>query len=309
MWVRIWFMGLLFLTHSFGLASIKDHLKPCLDKSDPPEIQGVDFVYLMNLDRRPDRFAYCLQQLRPYGITPYRFSAVDGKSLSPLAFEEIGLRFLEGMQGGQWAITYPREGVDDPTYVFLGRSSYGKSYFSQYMTKGAIGCTLSHLSIVQDAFESGYETIWVLEDDFLIKKDPRTISSYIKGLDDWAGRENWDILFTDYCPAVSLPDPLQATKKHFWFLWRPDVKKYDYASYAEHKFVWHDIAKIGSRNRTHSMIIRRSGMKKILDFELTHHPFIPYDNELSLIPSLQMYAIESGLVTYAPNFSSDIQTR
>jgi GR25 family glycosyltransferase involved in LPS biosynthesis len=287
-------------------AGVEDHLKPCLGKSDyVSAIPEVDFLYLINLDRRHDRLARSLEQLRPYGIVPYRFSAVEAKSLSVEALEDVGVQFQEGMRGGQWVTYYPTDKGGCVAYDFLRQSCYGKSYFSQWMSRGAIGCTLSHLSILQDALTSGYETIWILEDDFLVLKDPRTIYRHIDALDSLVGHGNWDVLFTDDCPIASGPKKLE--KKDFWFLWRPDVMQYDYDSYAERTLISSDILKIGARIRTHSMIIRRSGMKKILDFETQNHLFLPYDNELILIPTLQQYALVHPFVTNRSDSSSDVQ--
>ena len=49
----------------------------------------------------------------------------------------------------------------------------------------------------------------------------------------------------------------------------------------------------------HSLIIRRSGMKKILDFYKTRHIFIPYDHELSVVPDIRMFNLRYDLVTHA----------
>ena len=287
------------------IACVEDHLSPCQNKTAGSNIPGVDFVYLINLDRRPDRLASSLQQLQLYGISPYRFSAIDGKTLSTKALEDVGVRFIDGMKGGQWVLHFPPEASGSATYDFLRPSRYGKSYFSQWMTRGAVACSLSHLSILQDALTSGYETIWIFEDDLLVRKDPRLIGTYIETLDSLVGLENWDVLFTDDCPAIG--EDQRPEKKSFWFLWRPDVAQYDYVSYAERTCLTPEILKIGSRNRTHSMVVRRSGIKKILEFELRCHLFLPYDNELTLIPTLQRYTLTFPLVTYRGGFSSDVQ--
>ena len=72
----------------------------------------------------------------------------------------------------------------------------GRTYFAHHMSQGAIGCVLSHLSVLQDAIDSGYKTIWVMEDDVEVVQDPRTLSGLIAALDG-SGKEKWDILFTD----------------------------------------------------------------------------------------------------------------
>jgi GR25 family glycosyltransferase involved in LPS biosynthesis len=305
--MKIFFALLLLLSTENCRAGVQDHLKPCPNKTVvDSHVPGVDFVYVINLDRRPDRLASALEKLRPYGINTYRFSAVDAKTLSIDALEDVGVRFEEGMNEGQWVTHYSPDNRGSTTYDFLRKSCYGQSYFSQWMSKGAIGCALSHLSVLQDALISGYETIWVLEDDFVIHEDPRTISKYIDLLDSLVGHDNWDILYTDNGSID--PNKKNIEKKDFWFLWRPDVKHYDYDSYAQRTYICPDILKIGARNGAYSMIIRRSGMKKILDFETQRQLFLPYDNELILVPTLQQYNLAHTLVTFGDDFVTDIHT-
>lgn len=298
---------LLLITSAFCEAAFEDHFKPCLNKSSCETIAGIDFMYLINLDRRPDRLSRCLEQLRPYGIVPYRFSAVDGKTLSFQALEDVGVRFQRGMAGEHWAVRFPQEMNGSSVSDFLTEACYGNTYFESGMNKGAISCTLSHLSILQDALKSKYETIWILEDDFLIKRDPHTISKYIKTLDSLVGHDNWDILYTDDCPIAPPKDKDHPGQKDYWYLWRPDVRCDDYFSYAQRKYVDKEIVKTGARIRTHSMIIRKSGIKKILSFEKKHHHFLAYDLELALIPKLKQYDILNPIVTFLPDSVSDIR--
>lgn len=48
----------------------------------------------------------------------------------------------------------------------------GWTYFCHCLSRGAIGIVLSHLSILKDAYDRGFETIWVMEDDIDIIKNP-----------------------------------------------------------------------------------------------------------------------------------------
>src|SRR5438309_6475026 len=75
--------------------------------------------------------------------------------------------------------------------------TYGRTYFGRGMERGTIGIVLSHLSVLQDAYNSGYETVWVMEDDIEVVRNPRLISGLIEQLDMKIGKGNWDILFTD----------------------------------------------------------------------------------------------------------------
>ena len=55
-------------------AGISSYLKPITDKSGDHSMRNIDFIYTINLDKRPEKFALCTEQLNPYGIFPYRFS-------------------------------------------------------------------------------------------------------------------------------------------------------------------------------------------------------------------------------------------
>ncbi|MFI5334690.1 MAG: hypothetical protein ACHQT8_05960 [Chlamydiales bacterium] len=44
---------------------------------------------------------------------------------------------------------------------------------------------LSHLSILQDAFDSGYETIWVMEDDIEVVRNPTFSPTSSISLTNW----------------------------------------------------------------------------------------------------------------------------
>ena len=295
-----------FLLSCFSLnvctANFEDNFKKCENKTDLPKVRNIDYIYLINLDKRTDRLEASLKELAPYGIRPYRFSAVYGKDLSPKALNEVGLQFHEGMEADRWVHSFSPDGNGSLEYDYLRQSCYGKSYIATWMRIGAVGCTLSHSSVLQDAYDSGYETIWVMEDDISVKKNPHEISELVDKLDALCGKEGWDVLYTDDDPPF--PRETNLTQQ-LWWMWRPDNGISDYTPYAQRKKVSEDFVKIGTRWRTHSMIIRRAGIKKILDYEKKNHMFIPYDHEISLVPTIQLYMLRYPLVTWAES-SSDI---
>jgi GR25 family glycosyltransferase involved in LPS biosynthesis len=286
-------------------SSLKQYFKPCANKTACVSVPGIDYVYLINLDRRPDRLERSLNQLLKYGIIPYRFSAVDAQALPASTINAIGLQFQKRMKTGYWVTHFSQNGK--PEYDFLRKQCYGNTYFSRWMKRGAIGCTLSHLSVLQDAYDSGYKTIWVLEDDISVKESPTLLSSYIQELDALVGPSNWDIFFTDKTGILALPSSQPMQEKDFWYLFRPDLPRPDLETLNEKKALGSHFIKTNVRIRTHSMVIRRSGMKKILVFENLHHIFLPYDNELAYVPSLMQYNLTYNLITYFEENDSDIQ--
>ena len=130
----------------------------------------------------------------------------------------------------------------------------------------------------------------------------------IEKLDQLVGKDGWDILYTDLdtsdAPLYSEINDFESDLKgDLWFFWRPDIDLSDRSHFAKRTILSEDFIKIGGRMRTHSMIIRRSGMKKILDFEKSHHIFIAYDHELATVPDIQMVSLRYNLVTHAPSLS------
>ncbi len=166
------FLFIIAITHCSG--AIEDHFKKIEKKLEDTAIRNIDYIYLINLDERVERRAHCLEQLFPYGILPQRFSAIYGWRLPIAVLRDIGVKFSEGMWiGPENVLYYSLNG--HCSHVRLSSEFYGEPVFSGWLTPGAVGCTLSHLSILQDAWDSGYETIWILEDDFYIVDDPHLL--------------------------------------------------------------------------------------------------------------------------------------
>jgi hypothetical protein len=70
-----------FLISIFATAhsDIENHLKKIINKSLNHSMPGIDFIYMINLDQRPEKFAKSLDRLSPYGINPLDFQLLmDG---------------------------------------------------------------------------------------------------------------------------------------------------------------------------------------------------------------------------------------
>lgn len=63
--------------------------------------------------------------------------------------------------------------------------------------------------------------------------------------------------------------------------------------------------KIESRYGAYSMIVRRSGMKKILDFFKTYQLFLPYDIDFSLPRGITFYTVRRDVVSTQSKAISD----
>ncbi len=281
-------------------ADLEDHFK----RIDHPEhasashcMCNIDFIYMINLDQRPEKWKMSLEQLAPYGIIPWRFSAVNGWELSLEIINDVGLKFSHEMDGGFMATSYH---TFEPSHEII--ENIGQTYFVHCMPRGAIGCILSHLSILQDAYDRGYETIWVLEDDIEVIRDPRILPDIINALDTEVGSENWDILFTD-------KDMRRADGVYIagWSAARrPDItfanKTNDYSTRVRRG----EFFKIGCRYGTQSMIVRRSGMRKLLQYFKTHGIYFPYDMDLIIPYGIKIYTVAEDVVGNLPQALSDV---
>ncbi|MES2122458.1 MAG: glycosyltransferase family 25 protein [Chlamydiota bacterium] len=283
----------------------KDHLKKAKGKGEDHRMRNIDFIYMINLDARPEKYALSKMLLEKYGINPYRFSAVNGWELSMKAINDVGVKYQPGMTP-LLATTYVEvEGKKIPSHEFMREG--GKTYFNHCLPLGAIGCALSHISVLQDAYDSGYETIWVMEDDIEPLEDPHQLSELIEELDALVGADGWDVLFTDvdYRLGAGQYAPAYGAVK------RPDMdcsfaERYS-DQYTRVVQINEHFRKVAARFGTASMIIRRSGIIKLLAFSKNQNIYLPYDLENYLPKGMRRYGLTFDLVTNLLNALSDIE--
>jgi GR25 family glycosyltransferase involved in LPS biosynthesis len=279
-------------------ASVRDHFKPALNKGVHHGMRGIDCIYVLNLDQRPEKWADSQAQLEAYGIHPYRFSAVNGWELPLSVINDVGVKYDPGMRQNLWGTWYPLDRNGEPQHEVMHVT--GRNYFCHCMSRGAVAIVLSHLSILQDAYDSGYNTIWVMEDDIEVCQDPRILSDLIAQLDQRVGVNGWDVLFTDRDTknreGVNIPCTGYAHRPNF----TPDNP----SRFARREML-PPFKKIGARYGAYSMIVRRSGMKKLLDFIKTYKIFLPYDMDFMLPNDMRLYAVLDDVVSTHPIAPSD----
>lgn len=128
-----------------------------------------DNVYVLNLDRRPDRFENIKNKLDLLNIKFERFSAIDGDDI--LNGEYDFSRFVQG------------RGMLENKY--------------------ALACLRSHIEIIKDAKFKGYKRILIFEDDVLISKDINIHLQKLRNIKDWkllylgASQYNWNVEFKE----------------------------------------------------------------------------------------------------------------
>jgi len=277
---------------------IEKYFHPAENKSDEHGMPGIDFIYMINLDERPEKYERSMDALKPYGIFPYRFSAVNGWKLSFEALDNLGAMYEPGTPEGPIASVYRH--VNDKEYMsFEIMKEPGISYYCHSLSRGAIGCLLSHLSVLQDAYDSGYNTIWIMEDDIRVVSDPCELSTLINVLDSLA--PDWDVFFTD-------PETKNGDGNHVHcggIRPRPNFPYQPLAYYANRNYLHPDIVKMGLRFGAYSMILRRSGIKKLLDYFKTYKLFFPYDMEYYFPPDIKLFSCTRDIVTTIAGGISD----
>ncbi len=277
---------------------LEKYLKPAEYKMGLHKMPNIDFIYMINLDKRPEKYANTMRALEPYGVYPYRFSAVNGWELSFDAIDDLGTNYQPGTPHGPICSVF-RHVNGKEIMSFEVMKEEGIAYYCHSLSRGAIGCLLSHISVLQDAYNSGYQTIWVMEDDIRVVEDPHIISDLIDQLDRLA--PGWDVFFTDdetkgadgsrfYCGGIRP---------------RPNFQYQDLDYYYQRQYVNADIVKLGLRFGAYSMIIRRSGVEKLLNYFKTYHLFFPYDMEYFFPPGIKLYACTRDIVTTIAGGISD----
>nr|CDS30408.1 procollagen galactosyltransferase 2 [Hymenolepis microstoma] len=132
-----------------------------------PSLLGFDQIYLINLERRPDRLQKMNYALREQGIKVQLLKATDGRELNPDIIRA-------------WNITQ--------------LSGYADPYHKRALKYGEIGCFLSHYRIWQDMIEHDYERILILEDDLrFVPGFNRRLTATVREAD--VSLADWELLY------------------------------------------------------------------------------------------------------------------
>uniref|UniRef100_A0A667XP06 procollagen galactosyltransferase n=1 Tax=Myripristis murdjan TaxID=586833 RepID=A0A667XP06_9TELE len=106
--------------------------------SKHPDKLDFDEVFMINLQRRSDRRERMLKALYEQEIACKVIAAVDGKAMNISEIHKMGIHMLPG---------------------------YSDPYHGRPLTKGELGCFLSHYNIWKEVVERGLHTSLVIEDD------------------------------------------------------------------------------------------------------------------------------------------------
>ena len=140
----------------------------------------IDKIYYINLDERVDRKIKMEEQFRKLGITNYeRISAVkpvfNPKYKNKYVDTQIN-NYLNNKKNFTCKYGIINDLIKDINikYILDFSKLYIKSKSKENRRKyilGALGCKMSHLKIIKQAYEKKYENILVLEDDALFHED------------------------------------------------------------------------------------------------------------------------------------------
>ena len=132
-------------------------------------------VFLINLDRSPDRLKNAKQNL-PF--TFERFKAFDGKQIDLYNLHQQGYLAHSSLKDTNMSIGSPSDKTN------------------RKLTHGAVGCYLSHTSLWEHCVLQN-EPIIILEDDIGIKGNK---NQFYKNIDKFMNQipNNWDIIFFGY---------------------------------------------------------------------------------------------------------------
>ncbi|XP_029001624.1 procollagen galactosyltransferase 2 [Betta splendens] len=157
-------------THTITEALIDHDIEPSEYLYSPPAAQdtvGFDEIFLINLKRRLDRRTRMLKTMITLGLRASLIDAVDGKALNTSQLQALGIEMMPG---------------------------YKDPYSGRVLTRGEIGCFLSHHSIWTQVIERGLHKVLVLEDD--VRFEPRFKRRLQAVMDDISEAQlDWDLIY------------------------------------------------------------------------------------------------------------------
>lgn len=235
-------------------------------------INGLDKIYVINLDSRIDRSAYMNQLLIMFRLNYEKFSAVNGWDFSTNKLRMFYKHCLVPAVDG-----------------------YSPS-------PGQIGVFLSHLSIIKHSLDKGYEVIWILEDDVIFKKDPKlALQAFLCEMKN--KKISWDILYTDLNSRFQQPDgTLTYYTIESCFGLNFNYKRMESVDVIEAPFL---TTQVKYRLGAYSMLLSKSGMIKIFDYFIKNKMEYAYDVDLNFIQNKRFFQLFEDFVTTIGNFGSN----
>ncbi len=235
--------------------NIENYLTEVVVQNFVSGINEVDCVYVINLEHRPQKWIETRNIFNSFGIYPNRVNAINGWMLSKKDQQLLCGNYPLRLRGGQ------------------------------------IGCILSHISTLQDAFKRGYSVIWVCEDDIQICENPHQLSDLISQLS--LIDPEWDVFYTDSDSKNGLGKITPSVGSDF----RPDFPHMDLAYYTKKEIINRDLIRKNQRFGAYSYILSRRGIEKILDHFTKNYLWTSYDIDIHYTPEIRQYCMRRDLVS------------
>jgi GR25 family glycosyltransferase involved in LPS biosynthesis len=225
-------------------------------------LKPINCIYVINLDERPEKWVRMQPIFKKQGLRVNRVSAINGWKLPKKAL---------------WELQGP---------------------YRTSITKGEIGCILSHISVLKDAYDRGFEMIWIFEDDVEFLEDIHQIPELLKKLS--VIDPDWDIFYTDidiqkngkYIPALAV-----------WS--RPDQQLFPLEYYTERRRLCEDIMMVRLRYGMHSVLFSRRGIEKVLHYFTHVYLWSAIDIDIHNIPGIRQYSTTRDMVVQMRSDISD----
>ena len=242
-------------TGSLSARCLEDYFVPISLQHSSSCLEKIDCIYVINLNYLLDKWEESRQSFESFGLYSNRVEAINGWELSVEEKQELCGNYPLRMRGGH------------------------------------MGCLLSHLSVLRDAKERGFKTIWVCEDDLAFVENPKQVSSLLAKLE--AIDQEWDIFYTDPETKDAKGGCLPSLGSDF----RPDEMHLPLSYYLQKIVVAKDILRIYQRFGAYSMCISQRGIDKILKYFLSRSLWTAYDVDLHYVPGLREYCSAKDIVT------------
>ncbi|NTV83022.1 MAG: glycosyltransferase family 25 protein [Bacteroidales bacterium] len=158
---------------------IKSYFQPAdhADQTPPPTDINAFFekIYVMNLDRRPDRWDKICRIAKKYDLKVSRFPAVDGyKEPHKSAWEKYAATGLQTLPEGIEPLADHRDKFKK-YFHYIARIQYIESRLGRkaMQSPGARGYAMSYISILKEAIQCNYRRILIFDDDIVLHKNFR----------------------------------------------------------------------------------------------------------------------------------------
>lgn len=130
-----------------------------------PDSMTFDRIFMINLLRRPERRIKMERSYKELGLDVKHVAAIDGKNLTQEYLEKIGVKFMPG---------------------------YADPFHNRPMTKGEIGCFLSHFWVWENQVVNKLNEVLILEDD--IRFEPYFKRRALHLLEEARQIGGWDLM-------------------------------------------------------------------------------------------------------------------